>query len=61
MGLAWLIPKECHYLNLYPEVIFVDVIVDVNKDKRPLLTAPGKDANGQIFTFLSAFLPNEKQ
>ena len=61
MGLAWIIPRERHYLNLFPEVIFVDVIVDVNKDKRPLLTATGKDANGQMFTFLRAFLPNEKQ
>jgi len=61
MGLAWTLPKEKHYFNMFPEVIFVDVIVDVNKDKRPLLTVTGKDASAKMFTLLRAFLPNEKQ
>jgi len=61
MGLSWTLPKEKLCLNMFPEVIFVDVIVDVNKDKRPLLTVTGKDANAKMFKFLRAFLPNKKQ
>jgi len=47
--------------RLYPEVIFCDVIVHVNKDDCPSLTCTGNDSNGKMFTFLQAFLPNEKQ
>jgi len=60
MGLAWTSPKEKYYLNMFPEVIFMDVIVDTNKkDTRPLLTVTRKDASGKMFTFLRAILPNE--
>ena len=60
VALAWVLPKESNYFRLFPETIFVDVICDVNKDKRPLFTATGKDANGTMFTFLRAFLPNQQ-
>ena len=56
MGLTWTFPKEKHYLNMFPEVIFVDVVVDINTDKRPLLAVTEKDANAKIFTFLRSFL-----
>ena len=61
LGLAWVNPKEVNLFSLFPEVVFCDVISDVNKDQRPLLTCTGKDSNGKMFTFLRAFLPNEKQ
>ena len=60
IAIAWVLPLERQYLSLYPEVIFVDCIADTNKDNRPLLTATGKDANGKMFTFFRAFLPNER-
>ena len=61
MGIAWVNQKEVNLFSLFPEVIFCDVISDVNKDQRPLLTCTGKDSNGKMYTFLRAFLPNEKQ
>jgi len=61
MGLAWVLPLEKELLNLFPEVIFVDVIADTNKEERPLFTATAKDSNGKTFTFFRAFLPNQKQ
>ena len=60
VALAWVIPTNTEYFEKFPEVVFVDVIEDTNKDNRPLLTASGKDANGKMFTFLRAFLPNEQ-
>lgn len=60
LGLAWVNPFESDYLRLYPEVIFVDVIADTNKDNRHLFTATGKASNGKMFTFLRAFLPNQQ-
>jgi len=61
MGLSWVLKDEVNFFRLYPEVIFCDVIVHVNKDDCPSLTCTGKDSNGKMFTFLQAFLPNEKQ
>jgi len=61
MGIMWLLPKEKEYLKLFPEVIFCNIIADVNKDQRQLLTCTGKDNNGNMFTYLRAFLPNQKQ
>jgi hypothetical protein len=43
LGLAWVIPMEANFLQLYPEVVFVDVIAQTNKDDRPLFTATGKE------------------
>ena len=60
LGLAWVIPMEANFLRLYPEVVFVDVIAQTNKDDRPLFTATGKDCNGKMFTFLRVFLPNQQ-
>ena len=57
LGLAWVNPFESDYLRLYPEVIFVDVIADTNKDNRHLFTATGKASNGKMFTFL----PNQQE
>ena len=45
---------------MFPEVIAVDTTNDTNNESRPLLTMTGKDSNGKMFTFLRAFLPNEK-
>ena len=36
------------------------MVQDTNKEKRPLLTMTGKDSNGEMFTFLRIYLPNEK-
>ena len=61
IGLAWVLPIKKQFFTLFPEVIYVDVIKDTNKDDRPLLTVTGKDSNGKMYTFLRAFLPNERQ
>ena len=60
MTIAWVIPCERLLFEMFPEVIAVDTTNDTNNESRPLLTMTGKDSNCKMFTFLRAFLPNEK-
>ena len=60
IAIAWVLPKEKRLFNLYPEVLFIDITSDTNKEKRPLLTVTAKTALGSMFTIMRAFLPNEK-
>ena len=60
MGIAWVIPCEKRLFEMFPQVVLVDTTNDTNNEGRPLLTMTGKDSNGKMFTFLRAFLPNEK-
>ena len=60
MGIAWVIPCEKRIFELFPEVVLVDTTQGTNNEDRPLLTMTGKDSNGKMFTFLRAFMPNEK-
>ena len=60
MSFAWVNPKELYLLEAFPEVIFVDTTEKTNNEKRPLLTAGGKDSNGKMFIFLRVFMPNQQ-
>ena len=60
MAIAWVIPCEKRLFEMFPQVVLVDTTNDTNNEGRPLLTMTGKDSNGKMFTFLRAFLPNEK-
>jgi len=60
IAIAWVLKSEKRLTNLFPEIFMVDTVGDTNNEKRPLLTITGKDSNGQMFTVLRAFLPNEK-
>lgn len=58
MAIAWVTPQEKKYFPMFPEVIFIDCVEDTNNEKRPLLTITGRDAHGEMFNVLRAFLPN---
>ena len=60
MSFAWVNPKELYLLEAFPEVIMVDTTEKTNNEKRPLLTAGGKDSNGNMFIFLRVFMPNQQ-
>ena len=60
LSIAWVVPQERRLFNLYPEVLFIDITSDTNKEKRPLFTITGRSAMGTMFTILRAFLPNQK-
>ena len=60
LAIAWVIPQEKRLFNLYPEVIFMDITSDTNKEKQTLFTITGKTASGTMYTILRAFLPNQK-
>ena len=38
----------------------IDTTEKTNNEKRPLLTAGGKDVNGKMFIFLRVFMPNQQ-
>jgi hypothetical protein len=60
LGVAWVLPTEKCLFNLFPYVVHMDgVVEDTNNEKRTLFTATGRDANGNMFTILRAFLPNQ--
>ena len=61
MSIAWVTPFEKRLFNLFPEVLYCDVICGTNNENRPLFTVTGKDSSGKMFTFFRAFLPNQKQ
>ena len=60
VALAWVVPSERRLFQLFPETLFVDSVEDTNNEGRPLLTMSGCDSNGKMFTFLRAFLPNQR-
>ena len=47
--------------NLFPEVLFADVVHGTNREEHPLLLTCGKDAHGESFILLECFMPLEKQ
>ena len=60
LACAWIIPEEKQMFTLYPYVLHVDVTAQTNNENRPLLVVTGQDADGEFFTVLRAFLPNER-
>ena len=42
MSIAWVLPRERELFMLFPEVITVDYIADINKEARPVLAIAGK-------------------
>ena len=60
VAIAWVLPSEKRLFMLFPEAIFVDVVEDTNNEGRPLLTMTGCDGDGKMYTFLRAFLPNQR-
>ena len=60
MSFAWVNPKELVLLEAFPEVIIIETTEKTNNEKRPLLTAGGKDLNGNMFIFLRVFMLNQQ-
>ena len=42
MSIAWVLPRERELFMLFPEIITVDYIADINKEARPVLAIAGK-------------------
>jgi hypothetical protein len=57
---AWMLPEEHRQFYLYPFVVHIDGTNSTNKESRPLVTETGRDALGNQFTALRAFLPNNQ-
>ena len=60
MSFAWINPKELYLLEAFLEVVMIGTTEKTNNEKRPLLTAGGKDSHGNMFTFLCVFMPNQQ-
>ena len=60
VALAWVVPSEQRMFKLYLETLFVDSTESTNNEERPLLTMGGCDSSEKMFTFLRAFLPNQR-
>ena len=58
MAIAWITKKEKRYFSMFPKVPFVDCVEDTNNEERPLCTITGRNAHGNMFYVLRAFLPN---
>ena len=50
IAVVWVLPQEKRLFNLYPEVLFIDITSDTNKEKRPLFTITETTATGRMFT-----------
>ena len=59
IAVVWILPEEKRLFNMYPEVLYIDVTSDTNKEKRPLFTITGRTALGIIYTLMRAYLPNQ--
>ena len=60
IGCAWTIPAEKRLFKMFSEVLHIDCTADTNQEDRPFLTITGRDSNGNMFTILRAYLPNER-
>jgi len=60
VAMAWIVPAERRLFMLYPETLFVDTVEDTDNEGSPLLLMGGCDGNDKMFTFLCAFLPNQR-
>jgi hypothetical protein len=59
LGVAWVLPAEKRLFQLFPYIVHMDGVEDTNNEKQTLFTATARDANGNMFTFLRAFLQNQ--
>jgi hypothetical protein len=60
IGCAWTIPSEKRLFKMFSEVLHIDCTADTNQEDRPFLTITGRDSNGNMFTVIRAYLPNER-
>jgi hypothetical protein len=60
LAFAWVLPEEHRQFSLYPFVAHIDGTNSTNKESRPLVTVTGRDALGNQFTALRAYLPNNQ-
>ena len=51
MSFAWVNPDELSFLEAFPQVIMVITAEKTNNEKRPLLTAGGRDLNVKMLIF----------
>jgi hypothetical protein len=57
---AWVKDEELLLLQMFPEVLFMDVTSGTNKEGRGLFLVAGKDSNNNGFTGVRIFLPSEQ-
>ncbi|MGH7955280.1 MAG: hypothetical protein ACREOZ_04900 [Gloeomargaritales cyanobacterium] len=60
LAVAWVTDSERRLINKHPEVLFMDVTAQTNKEKRGLFLVAGKDGNSKGFTGARIFLPSEQ-
>ena len=58
LACAWMTDEELRYLQMFPEVWYVDVTSQTNNEKRQLLVLAGKDCMKRGFTGIRVFLPS---
>ncbi|MGH7974394.1 MAG: hypothetical protein ACREBR_02615 [bacterium] len=61
LAVAWVTDGERRLLSMHPEVLFMDVTMQTNKEKRGLFLVAGKDGNSKGFTGARIFLPSEQR
>ncbi|MGH7974677.1 MAG: hypothetical protein ACREBR_04060 [bacterium] len=61
LAVAWVIDSEQRLVSMHPKVLFMDVTMQTNKEKRGLFLVAGKDANSKGFTAARIFLPSEQR
>ena len=61
LAVAWMTNEELRYLQMFPEVWYVDVTSQTNNEKRQLLVLAGKDGMKRGFTGIRVFLPSEQR
>jgi len=60
IGVAWATAAEKWLFQQSPYVTKLNCTMDMNKENRPLLIATGCDSDGNSFTVLHVFLPNQR-
>ena len=61
VAFAWAHDVELRKLRMFPELIAVDCTFGVNKQKRSLLTATGKDSTNKVFVGFRCFMPSKQK
>jgi hypothetical protein len=57
---CWVTDAELRLVQMYPEVLFMDVTAGTNNEGRGLFIVAGKDGNNCGFTAARVFLPSEQ-
>jgi hypothetical protein len=60
LAVVWMTKGERELFRKYPFVLKMDTTFGTNDRSLPLMTVTGKTANGNVFTIVRAYIPNEQ-